>query len=546
MVAAPEFQRVTDEILRHPSPDDWLAWRGTGRSLGYSPLDQINRGNVSELQLAWSWSMEPGSQETAPLVYAGVMYLANPGGIVQALDAASGDLVWEYQPRTPTGGRMGAPVRNLAIADDKIFLNTADARLVALNARTGVVEWEVQVADPKLGFTFGAGSVIAHGKVISALSGCSRFVEEKCAIMAHDPQTGRELWRVHTIPKRGEPGDETWGDVEPMFRAGTDMWLAGSYDAELNLVFWSTSQAKPWAAAARGTKADALFSNTTFALDPDTGRIVWYRQLIPNESQDMDEVFENVLVDNGTRKSLFKMGKLGILWELDRQTGTFIHATDLGYQNIVSLDPRTGKVTYNEGKFPRLNEPVDMCPAVVGFKDWRAMAYSPETRAFYIPLSLNCGIETFFDVPKVAGRGGAGSYKHDEYILPQAGRNLGELLALSASGQVIWRQRQRAVFNSAALTTAGGLVFVGDVDRYFRAYDVMSGETLWQTRAPNMVMGFPISYAAHGEQYVAVPVGVGGASWNNWFPQKLTPEIRHPNTGNSLLVFRLPHKNQRP
>ena len=512
-------------------------------SLGYSPLAQINRQNVGQLQLAWAWAMEPGSQETTPLVYQGAMYLANPGGVVQALDAASGDLLWEYRPQSrKEAARLGAPVRNLAIANDKIFLNTSDAHLVALNVRTGAVVWDVQVADPALGFTFGAGSVIAHGKVISALSGCARFVEEKCAMMAHDPETGRELWRVHTIPKQGEAGDETWGNVAPLFRAGTDMWLAGSYDAELNLVYWSTSQAKPWAAAARGTNGDALYSNTTFALNPDTGKIVWYRQLIPNESQDMDEVFENVLIDNDGRKSLFKMGKLGILWELDRQTGAFIRATDLGYQNIVSVDPRTGSVNYNLGKFPKLNEPVEMCPAVIGFKDWRAMAYSPETRSFYVPLSLNCGVETFFDVPKVPGRGGAGSYKHDEYILPQADGNLGEFMAITTSGRVLWRRRQRAVFNSAALTTAGGLAFVGDVDRYFSAYDVKTGKTLWRTRAPNMVMGFPISYAVRGEQYVAVPVGVGGASWNNWFPQKLTPEIKHPTAGNSLLVFRLPAK----
>ena len=537
------FKPVTDDILRNQSPNDWLAWRGTTKSLGYSPLDQINRHNVAELQLAWSWAMESGSQETTPLVYDGVMYLGNPGGVVQALDAATGDLIWEYRPEAPEGRRATSPVRSLSIYDDKIFLNRNDAHLVALNARTGAVVWDVPVADPKLGFTFGAGSLIAHGKVISALSGCARFVEEKCAITAHDARTGKELWRVYTIPKKGEPGDETWGAVDPLFRAGTDMWLPGSYDPDLNLVFWSTSQAKPWATEARGTSGDALYSNTTLALDPDTGKVAWYHQFIPNESQDLDEVFESVLVDRGSRKSLFKMGKLGILWELDRRTGAFVHATDLGYQDVVTVDPQTGKVTYRPDKFPKLNQPVRMCPAVIGFKSWRAMAYSPETQAFYIPLSLNCGVETFADVPKIAGGGGAGSYTHDEYIHPKAEGNLGEFVALSASGEILWRHRQRAVFNSAALTTAGGLVFVGDVNRYVDAYDVKSGALLWRTRAPNMVMGFPVSYSANGRQYIAVPVGVGGASWNNWFPQKLTPEIKHPASGNALLVFALPARS---
>jgi alcohol dehydrogenase (cytochrome c) len=217
-----QFRPVTDEMLRNPSPGDWLYWRNTGDSQGYSRLDQINRGNVGQLQLAWEWQMGPGNQQPAPIVHDGVLYIASPGGTVHALDGASGDLIWEYRHEVEGDDRRSAssPVRGLSIYDDKVFLNTVDARLVALDARTGKVVWNVAVADPKKGFSFSAGSIVARGKVISGLQGCARFFEEKCAITAHDAQTGKELWRTSTIARPGEPGGDSWGDVAPMFRAG--------------------------------------------------------------------------------------------------------------------------------------------------------------------------------------------------------------------------------------------------------------------------------------------------------------------------------------
>ncbi len=541
------FHPVTDAMVSNPSADDWLAWRGTTKSLGYSPLTQVNRTNVRQLQLAWSWAMDPGSQEVAPIVHDGIMYLHGPGAlVVQALDAATGELLWEYQHQLPEQMRQraaGAGLRGISIYDDKIFVNTFDAQLVALDARTGTVVWQVQVADPNLGFGFGAGAVIANGKVVSALTGCARrFVEEKCAIVAHDARTGKEVWRLRTIPVKGEPGDETWGDVEPIFRVGTDMWITGSYDPELNLVYWSTSQPKPWAAAARGTNGVALYSNSTLAINPDTGTIVWYHQFIPNDSHDMDEVFENILVDIGTRKSLFKMGKLGILWELDRTTGKFLGATDLGYQTLVRLDQATGKAVEIPERIPKLNETLEFCPALSGIKSWRAMAFSPETQAFYIPASLTCWTGVFTAVAKVAGGpAGTGGGRSTISIHPNAGGNLGEFIALSVSGKVLWKKRQRAPYNSAALTTGGGLVFIGDWDRYVHAYDVKTGELLWQTRTPTSVQGFPISYAVNGRQYVAVPVGVGGASWGTAVPMTLARELKRPSAGmNAMMVFALP------
>jgi alcohol dehydrogenase (cytochrome c) len=318
------------------------------------------------------------------------------------------------------------------------------------------------------------------------------------------------------------------------------MWITGSYDAANNLILWGVSQAKPWARAARGTDGDALYSNSTLALDPDTGKLVWYYQYLPGETQDMDEVFERILVDHNGRSSVFSMGKLGILWEVDRKSGRFVNATDLGYQNILDVDSNTGKVTYRPGMIPELEKVIDFCPSFGGVKSLRAMAYHPATQAFYIPALLTCQRSVFTAPERVEGSGGSGGGMRENYHHPASGGNLGEFIAMDTTGKILWKHRQRAPFNSAALTTAGGLVFVGDWNRYINAYDVATGELLWQTRASTSPQGFPITYAVEGRQYVAMPVGVGAASWGTAIPIALIPEIKRPNTGNALFVFALP------
>lgn len=537
-------RRVTDDALRNPAPADWLQSRRTYEGWSYSPLDQITRDNVGQLQLAWSWAMGDGNQQTTPLVHDGIMYLANPGSTVQALDAATGDLLWEYRREYPEALRAQAmlrALRGLSIYDDKIFVNTADAHLVALEARTGKVVWDVEVADPKQHFYFSTPAIVVRGKVISGLQGCEYFNQQKCAITAHDAQTGKELWRTPTVAGPGEPGGNTWGDLTLTFRAGADVWISGSYDPVLNLTYWSTAQAKPWTRAARGTDGDALYSNTVLALDPDTGKIVWHNQLLPGETHDMDEVFENILVDVDARRSLFKMGKLGILWQLDRRTGAFQSARDLGYQNIVRVDRDSGKVSYLPGMVPELGKLLDFCPSTAGFKSWRAMAYHPQTRAFYIPLLLTCQTGSFTDVKKVEGGGGLGQGRRENKYHPESQDNLAEFTAMdSRTGRILWSHRQRAPFNTAALTTAGGLVFVGDWNRYVHAYDVVSGKRLWQNRLTTSAQGFPITYSVRGRQYLAVPTGVGAASWGTTIPIVMAPDIKRPNTGNAIFVFALP------
>src|SRR5215472_5083559 len=552
-----EFRPVTEATLRNPPPGDWVNWRRTDNAWGYSPLDQVNRQNVGQLQLAWSWAMDDtGANEATPLVYNGIMYLPNPRGVVQALDAATGDLIWQYRPQIdrpstppPAGGGEQTAIprlaqgnaaagegrgiqRNVAIYGDKLFATTGDAHIVAIDARTGEKVWDTKVADSQLGYEYTSGPIVVRGRVIAGITGCSRYKDDVCFITGHDAETGKEIWRTSTIARPGEPGGDTWGGLPLHFRAGGDAWISGSYDPEANLIYWGTAQAKPWARVARGTDGDALYTNSTLALDPETGKIQWYYQHLPGETQDMDEVFERILIDIGGRKSVFEMGKLGILWQLDRTNGRFIHAFDLGYQTIVQVNSQTGKVTYLPGKVPQLGTEVEFCPSTAGFKSWRAMAYSPQTNAFYIPLSLSCEKATFGPVEKVVGKGGTGPVGRTDSKHPESGGSLGEFAAMDIqTGKVLWRQRTASPLNTAALATAGGVVFGGDWDRHMYAYDAATGQILWQTRLPTSAQGFPITYLAKGKQFVAMPAGIGGGSWSTLLAPELAGEVRRPNKG---------------
>ena len=261
---------VTDALLQDPPPGDWLSWRRTRNSHGYSPLDQVTRDNVDELQLAWVLAIREGNNQTTPLVHDGVMFLANPGSVVQAIDALTGDVMWVYRSPLPDDAPQGGVTRTLAIYGDKIYLATHDAALVAIDARTGTEVWRTVKADYTQGFSQRGGPVIANGVVVSGINGCQRYKEQTCFITGHDPDSGEELWRTSTIALPGDPNNASWGDTPPYLRAGGDMWIPGSYDADLDLFYIGTAQAKPWVAASRGmtTGQDALYTNSTLALNP--------------------------------------------------------------------------------------------------------------------------------------------------------------------------------------------------------------------------------------------------------------------------------------
>ena len=540
--AIDKFRNVSSEELADPAAADWTYWRRSPQSQGYTPLDQITAENVSSLSLAWVWGMEAGRSQPAPLVRDGIIFIPNFGNVVQALDGRDGSLLWEYRRQFPEGGRSGGLLRTLAMWEDMIFVATTDAHLVALDARTGAVRWDSEIADEALGYSNTSGPIVADGVVINGITGCGRFFEQSCFITGHDANTGEELWKTFTIAQPGEAGGDTWGDLPLEFRGGGDVWITGSWDPELGLVFFGVAQAKPWMAASRGLTTDdsALYSNSTLAIDPKDGRIVWHRQHVPGESLDMDEAFEQVLIDIVDEPYLFTIGKSGILWKLDRRTGEFMGLKETVFQNVFSdINLETGEVRYREDiRNMQVGEWLSVCPSTAGGHNWQSTGYHPPTRNLVIPLSQSCMEMSPREVTFEVGSGGnQGDRRWME--MPNTEGQFGKLSAFNVdSMEESWSIEQRAPFLTAALTTAGGLVFIGDYDRYVHAYDVETGEELWRSRLATSAQGFPVSFAIDGEQYIAIPAGrEGGSPWR--IGSFLAPELVSPTGHNALYVFKL-------
>ena len=553
------FVPVSDAMLQDPAAADWLMWRRTLDGWGYSPLDQVNRSNVRDLQMVWSRALYPGRQQATPLAYDGVLYMPNPNDVIQAIDGVTGDLIWEHRRVIPedtceyllTG--MCDTNRNVAIYENLIIDTSVDEHVFALDAQSGDMVWETKILDYRTHpATQTSGPIIAKGKVISGRSCMPDGGPDACVITAHDARTGAELWRRRTIPGPGEPGDDSWGDVPFEERRHVGTWMVPSYDPELNLIYIGTSVTSPAPKFMLGGADNKhLYHNCTLALDADTGEIVWYYQHL-NDSWDLDHPFERLLVDTVVRPDDSEVswinprlrpgelrrvitgipGKTGIVYTLDRETGEFLWATPTITQNVISdIDGATGAVTENsELVFTSVGQEVLTCPHASGGKDWEAGAYSPRTNTMYMPLRNVCARMLTLD-PDNSEQNPLYSIAWRSQIAPQTDQ-VGTVQAISAeTGRTTWKYEQRAATMSLA-ATGGGLVFGGDVNGRFYAFDDETGDVLWQINLGSAVTGFPMTYAVDGRQFVAVSTG----------PPRfinLTPELR-PSVGNNLFIFALP------
>jgi alcohol dehydrogenase (cytochrome c) len=529
-----DYVAVTDEMLTNPPDADWLMYRRNYQGWSYSPLDQINDKNVKKLQLAWEWAMnEGGTLEATPMIHHGVLFLFNTGNTVQAFNAKTGNLLWENRIGPPPARAFGAgndANRTLALYGNRLFLTTHEAKLIALDARTGKIDWQIDIGDPSIGFQETGGPIVIHGKVVVGLTQCAaRPVKEHCFISAYDTATGARAWKFYTVALTGQPGGDTWGGLPDDQRAGTESWISGTYDPALNTTYWGTAQAKPWRRDERGTKDGAtLYGNSTLALDPDTGKLKWYFDHAPGESLDLDEVFERILIDESDHKVLVTVGKSGFIWKLDRVTGKFLAGQESLLNNVSTLDHKTGKVTYRQDIVSQKTDQwLASCPGPEGGHDWQATSYHQPSGLLIIPLSQSCVLML-----------GNGSQKF--YEMPGTDGNLGRLSAYDEKTlKPVWTFQQRSPFLTAVLSTGGNLAFIGDFDRRFRAIDVRTGETLWQTRLGTTVQGHPVTFSVDGKQFVAVTTGLGGGSPQQK-PMALLREVHRPLTGQELHVFALP------
>lgn len=543
---------VTDAMLVNPPASDWLMWRRTYDAHGYSPLDQINKTTVAGLQESYRVALDPGSNMATPLVHDGVLYLLSTLDTVLALDATTGQELWRYRHvnSAPPATKIG-----LALHGDKVLVPTSDLHILALNAKTGAVIWDHAMTDVSAGpipYSLRASPLVANGQVIQGVT--ATLAPGGGFIVAVDLETGEESWRFHTVARPEAEGGNSWNNLALLERSGGSVWVPGTYDAELDLVYFGsgpTYDTKPLYPDLDqpGVTNDALFTNTTVALRPATGELVWYFQHMANDQWDLDWAYERQIMTlpvNGVeRKVVLTAGKMALFDAVDAATGEFLFSIDMGMQNIVaSVDPVTGEKHLNANAKPNAENDVLVCPYALGGRNWQATAYNPVSRKLFVPMSDVCMMGGVLGGSSILSTGAA----LNPIPKPDDDGNFGRMQAVDLAGRALdWQDNTPFPSASAALATAGGLVFKGTLDQRLIANDDSTGAIVWETALGDVPSSFPITYAVDGKQYLAVVVGQPASYWVGGYYAALSaftggansPLRQLSNSGPALVVFAL-------
>jgi alcohol dehydrogenase (cytochrome c) len=514
--------QANDSVVKAVS--DPNGWAIAGHDYGntrFSPLKQITSENVGKLQLAYSLSLASlRSNESSPVVIGDTLYVTTSWGpkYVYAINAATGAKKWTYEPDMPDDVLQYACCdvnnRGVAYADGKIFIGRLDGKLTALDAASGKELWTSKVVDYKQGSVITSPPLVVRDKVMTGFGGGEYGV--RGALLAFDLKTGKQLWQTYTVPAPGEPGSETWkGDTG--LHGGGAAWLVGSYDEKTDTVYWGTSNPGPWNTGVRSTgdgnfgKLTNLYTASTLAIDPNTGKIKWHIQGTPADAWDYDGVNELLLTDlkigGADTPVLMKADRNGFFFVANRETGKMISAEKYVYANWAKkFDISTMRAEEDPDKRPGPGHPAkDICPNLIGGKNWQPMSFNPQTGLVYIPTNNVCMDWSVSDVTYKRGV----FYLGAEFPTKEGpGGFLGELVAWDpVANKKVWSIKEDLPFNGGTLTTAGNLVFSGNLHGDFRAIDAKTGTVLWSKNLGSGIGAGPVTYSVGGKQYVAIVIG---------------------------------------
>jgi alcohol dehydrogenase (cytochrome c) len=508
------YTPVTQQRLENPEPGNWILYRRTYNWHGFSPLNQINAGNVKGLMPVWTMSTGViEGHEAPPLVNNGVMFVATPQDQVIAVDAKTGDVFWRYKAKLPEDLFQLHPTsRGVGFWGDRVFLAQTDDRLVALDARTGKVAWNTKVDDYTKGYYLTLMPLVVDGKVIGTSGG---EFGVRGYIAAYDANDGHQLWRQYTVPAPGEPGHDTWKS-DAWKTGGGGAWIGGTYDPASKSVYWGVGNPSPWPGPSH--PGDNLFTTSTIAFDPDSGKIKSHFQYTWNDSWDWDEIDPPLLVDlnlNGNAgQYLVHPARDGYLWVLKQgpEQIDFVAAQKFVNQNaFTGIDPKTGRASYDPEHKPTIGKMIHFCPSLWGGKDWPSASYADSDKVLVIPAQNDmCGQMEGRAEPYTAGQLWLGTDPSALSLNP-IGDHIGELQGWDLNtGKKLWQHNYPTMLFASVLTTAGDLTFVGGSDdRYFRAFNTKTGELLWQLRLNSGIIGMPSAFSVDGKEYIAIQAGWG-------------------------------------